>query len=389
MFKILRKKRPAMSNHIFEKTYVSFGIFILGKVSLILVLGGAGDMGSGVVEELCMRGLRVDIGDINIEKAVKLSEFLRNYGEVGVVKVNVASRDELIEVVKKYDVVVNTVGPFYKYGYSIASTLIEAGVNFIDICDDYDACENILSLSGKAVESNVTGITGLGWTPGISNILAKKGFEELGGDVNAVDIWWFGSAADSKGLAVVMHLFYALTGEVPMYLNGRFIKVKAGSSPEYVEFPGIGRLKLYFTGHPEPITLPRNMKINERVTIRGGLIPEWQNILAKFFIKIRLTSTVDRLERFSRFIHKIEDVFRSGGKQVSGVRVDVIKDGEKVSYVVMDRMRKLTSIPASIGAEMIVREKIKAVGVHPPEKIIDPNEFLQELQSRKINVTRL
>lgn len=357
--------------------------------SHVLVLGGAGDMGSGIVEELCMRGFKVDVGDINIEKAREISESLRDYGEVEVVKVNVVSRDELKDVVKKYDVVVNTVGPFYKYGYDVASTLVEAGVSFIDICDDYDACEKIIFLNNNAVKKNVIGVTGLGWTPGISNILSKKGYVELDRDVDIIDIWWFGSAADSKGLAVVMHLFYALTGEVPMYLDGRLVKVKAGSSPGYVEFPGIGRLKLYFTGHPEPITLPKSMKVKKRVTIRGGLIPGWQNSLAKFFIKIGLTSTVDRLEKFSKAIHKIEDIFRSGGKPISGVRVDVLREDKHVSYVALDRMRRLTSIPASIGVEMILKEKIKTTGIHPPEEVIDPGEFLTELQSRKISVTRL
>jgi lysine 6-dehydrogenase len=261
-------------------------------------------------------------------------------------------------------------------------------VSFVDICDDYDAAENILSLSPLAEEKGVLGVTGLGWTPGISNLLARKAYDEMGGDVEAIDIWWFGSAADSKGLAVVMHLFYALTGEVPMYLGGRLTRVKAGSSPAHTEFPHVGRLKLYYAGHPEPITIPRCMRVSDRVTLRGGLIPQWQNGLVKLFIGLGLTSTAERTERLARFLHRIEDVFRSGGKPISGVRVDVTKEGRWVTYSAVDRMRRLTSIPASLGAIMILNGEVKASGVHPPETAIGPAAFLQRIGERGIEITR-
>ena len=44
---------------------------------MILVLGGAGDMGSGVVEELCKAGIGVCIGDVRVEKAGRIAESLR------------------------------------------------------------------------------------------------------------------------------------------------------------------------------------------------------------------------------------------------------------------------------------------------------------------------
>jgi saccharopine dehydrogenase-like NADP-dependent oxidoreductase len=345
-------------------------------------------MGSGVVEELCRAGIGADIGDIRVEAAARIAESLKGAGKVDVVKVDVSKREELVKIARKYEVVVNTIGPFYKHGYRVASALVEAGVSFVDICDDYDAAENILDLSASAEERGVVGVTGLGWTPGISNLLARNAYEEIGGDAEAVDIWWFGSAADSKGLAVVMHLFYALTGDVPMYLGGRLTKVKAGSSPAYTEFPHIGRLKLYYAGHPEPLTIPRSIRVLDRVTLRGCLVPQWQNGLARLFIRLGLTSTRDRIERLAKILHKIEDVFRAGGRPLSGVRVDVIKDNRRITYLTIDRMRRLTSIPASLGAIMVLNREIRTPGVHPPEKIVNPTVFLQRLGDKGVEITR-
>ncbi|MEM2024411.1 MAG: saccharopine dehydrogenase NADP-binding domain-containing protein [Candidatus Caldarchaeum sp.] len=349
-------------------------------VGRVLVLGGAGDMGSGVVEELVSLGVEADIGDINKERAQNVAQSLKPAADVGVVKVDVLSREELTAAVKKYDVVVNAVGPFYRFGYVVADALVKAGVNGVDICDDYDATEKILGLCQEALDKGVTFVTGLGWTPGLSNILAKKCCEMLGGEVDAVDIGWFGSAADSKGLAVVMHLFHTITGDVPIYLNGRTEMVKAGTSPMFFEFPKVGRLKLYYVGHPEPITIPRHLRVLERVAVRGCLVPQWQNSLGKMFVKMGLTSSKERLERLSRFIHRIEDVFRAGGLELSGVKVVVEKGVERVSYCSVGRMRKLTAAPAALGAYLILKGELDEKGVYPPEAVISPTPFLGRLE---------
>lgn len=344
-------------------------------------------MGSGVVEELVKLGVRVDIGDINVAKAQSIAHALRDVGEVGVVRVDASSKGELAGVVKGYDVVVNAVGPFYKYGFAIAETLIDAGRNGIDLCDDHDAAEQILSLSGQAVKRGATYITGLGWTPGLSNILAKRGVEELRGEADSIDIGWFGSAADSRGLAVVMHLFHSMTGEVPQFLDGHLIMIKAGSSGITFEFPVVGKLKLYYVGHPEPLTIPRHLKVLKQVTIRGCLIPEWQTGLVKLFVRLGLTSSEEKIERLSKFINKIEDLFRTGGVALSGVKVIVERGEKRMSYASVNRMRKLTSAPAALGAYLILKGQIEMRGIFPPEAIIETRPFLEKIETMGVTVS--
>jgi len=165
-------------------------------------------MGSGVAEVLCDRDVdEVRIGDINTVNAETLVKSLSRKGcETRAFRVDALSLDSLREASVGVDAVVNTVGPFYRFGFRVASSLVELGLNFIDICDDYDATEKELGLNEKASKRNIRAIVGLGWTPEVSNLLASMGARELGG-ASAVDIYWVGSAADSKGLAVVMHLF--------------------------------------------------------------------------------------------------------------------------------------------------------------------------------------
>ncbi len=358
----------------------------------VMVLGGAGDIGSGVLEALCSMNVDTIVaGDIRYEDAKAVSENIRRLGcNCEAVKVDAIDLESLREASKDVDVVVNTIGPFYKLGFPVARNLVSLGLNFVDVCDDYDAVENILGLNGEAEKAGVTGVTGLGWTPGLSNLLALQG-SKLFGEVEAIDIYWVGSAADSKGLAVVLHLFHALIGKVPMYLGGSWTLVDAGSGGVEVSFPEpIGRLKLYYTGHPEPVTLPRHVKVKDRVTVRGGLIPPWQNAFAKFLMRALNVNSDVKAERLAKLIHKVEGVFRVGGLKVSALKVEVLGDNGKVSYVTIDRMRRLTGIPAALGAVKIAGGKIREPGIKPPEASIeDSEEFLGELEKMGIKIVKV
>jgi len=93
-----------------------------------------------------------------------------------------------------------------------------------------------------------------------------------------------------------------------MYLGGKYVYVDAEGGGVNVEFPKpIGAIK------PEPITIPRFIKVKNDVTVHGGLLPSWQNGFAKFLLKILKIDSDPKVENLSRWIHRIEDIFRAGG----------------------------------------------------------------------------
>jgi saccharopine dehydrogenase-like NADP-dependent oxidoreductase len=298
----------------------------------------------------------------------------------------------LVSVLKGANAAVGCIGPFYYFAVKMARAAVEAGVDYVDICDDYGPIEELFALDEAAKQAGVTVITGLGWTPGITNILAKRGAEELD-EVEDIKISWAGGAADSTGLAVIMHVFYAVTGNVPTYRDGAWVEVPAGSESEVVEFPApLGRIKVFHCGHPEPLTIPRYIKANT-VSLKGSLTPDWNNKLADLFARLGLIGTPAKNDRMARIIHSIEGIFRVGGIAASGARVDVRgrKDGQQrtISYGVADKMGRLTAIPAAIGAQLLAEGRIEAKGVFAPEGCIAPQPFLAELSKRGIEVHRL
>ncbi len=361
-----------------------------------VVLGGAGDMGSEAVRDLIKFTdvEQITIADLNTAAAERLAAEIGDK-RITVRKVDATSHEDLVGVIRGHDVAAGALGPFYRFERPIVEAAIEAGVDYVSICDDHDAAEAALQLDQAAAEKGRRILTGLGWTPGVTNMFARKGYDELK-DVEAINVYWAGSSADSEGLAVILHTIHIFTGSVVSFQNGGFVEIKAGTGKEVVDFPlPMGKITTFHLGHPEPVTLPRYLKGVREVTLKGGLAENYLNSLAKMMVALGLTATPARKQRLGKLMKKLMPIFPSDkNRSLSGARVDVtgFKDGKKVkiTYASVDHMKRLTGIPLSIGTYMMGQGKIARKGVFGPEVegAVNPDEFLKELDRRGVRVER-
>ncbi|MCL4450200.1 MAG: saccharopine dehydrogenase NADP-binding domain-containing protein [Candidatus Thermoplasmatota archaeon] len=368
-----------------------------------LVIGGAGDMGSSVLEDLGSHGAgELIVGDIS-EKSIEgvISKLKKKGIDAKGEKVDVNNARELSKAVQKADVVVNTVGPFYRFEKKILDTIRDFDIGYVDICDDFDVTSDVFRSRTKGDKVKARIIVGMGWTPGITNVCARDGYEQME-SVKEINIAWVGSAADAAGKAVIEHTFHAVTGDVPMFLNGAITSVPARQFHKEIEFPDpINKVDTYYTGHPEPITIPLFLKGVETVTVRGALVPDWQNHLVSQFADIGLTENklveikgnkVSAREFLVNFVHDTLEQFKAGGVDKSAFWVEVKgrKNGKKVAirYSGADTMKRLTGIPAAIGAKFLAENPSLKNGLYAPEGIIEPTFLFKELKKRKIVVKK-
>lgn len=359
----------------------------------VVVLGGAGDMGSRVARELARSGeVQLVVADLRAEKAEALAAELGP--GVTACPVDATDRDSLLRALRDAAVAVNCIGPFYRYAEGILHAAIAAGVSYVDICDDDDATLRLLALDGLARRRGITALIGIGWTPGVSNLLARRAWERLDA-VDSIDITWVGSAADSEGEAVIKHVIHAVAREVPIYRDHRWTRVAALSGIREVEFPPpIGRVPAYFCGHPEPITLPRFLDGVGDVTVRGYLLPAEIQRLTRALIDLDLASTERKIDGLAGLLQPFLPVLAHlGGKPappVSGVRVDArgTRAGRAaaVSYCAIDTMERLTGIPPAVAALMLARGDLAGKGVLAPEGCLPTEPFFAELARRQIEV---
>lgn len=357
----------------------------------IVVLGGCGDMGSFVVRDLMAHSdAHVTIADYRRGAAEHLADGLGDRANAAFVDAD--DPESLVEALAGADGAVGCIGPFYRYAPILTRAAIRAGVPYVDICDDWGPMDELASMDDDARAAGVTVINGLGWTPGLTNLMAKKAAAQLE-EVAEVRMYWAGGAADSQGLAVVMHLLYALTGDVPTVRGGRRIMVPAGSGRELVDFPApLGAVEVFHCGHPETLTVPRVIAA-DTVFLKGGLTPRWNNWLATALVKLGLTRSHRSITRVSRITHRLEGVVGLGSVPQSGARVDVVgrrgADHVKVSYGVTDKMGRLTGIPAAVGAMALAQGEVAVPGVHAPEDILEPDRIFEPLEVRGIHIVEI
>ncbi|MFX1551920.1 MAG: hypothetical protein ACFFB9_16335, partial [Promethearchaeota archaeon] len=209
----------------------------------------------------------------------------------------------------------------------------------------------------------------------------------------SIRVLWFEDSGETIGFGQLAHWAHIAMGKVPQFINGEWKNIKALSDREIIKFPApLGSVPLYFVGHPEPVTLPLYVETEEAIC-KGGILPESDILLTKTLDKIIINKHEIIMKLVCKFFLKILPLITGKVEEreiVSSFRTDVIglKNQKNVhlSYSVIGEVAKLTSVPASITAQMILNKDITSHGVFPPEGCPDLNldKVKKELEKRNI-----
>ncbi len=371
-------------------------------MSKVTVLGGCGAIGSVAVRTLALGGVfsEIVIAEKRTEMACELAKQI-DAAKISVVEVNADDAASIKRAVAGSDVVLNCIGPFYKYGAPILRAVIEAGINFVDVCDDMDATLNELALDEAARSAGVSALMGMGNSPGLGNVLVKFCAELLLSQVDAVDIYHIHGGEAVEGPAVIEHRFHSMETDIPMFLDGKFVQVRmlepSGMAlMEETDFRDVGTYPVYPYPHPETITLPRYLKGIQRVTNLGSVLPIEYFHMIQDVIRLGLGAEkklrVQGVEVNSRqfavafvLARREEILKRTGFSSACGclkVKVRGTKDGQSHTYVFSMSSRsggvgEGTGIPAALGAMLMGQGRITKRGVFPPEAVVSPLEMLK------------
>ncbi|OGO61818.1 MAG: saccharopine dehydrogenase, partial [Chloroflexi bacterium RBG_19FT_COMBO_48_23] len=370
-------------------------------MSKVTILGGSGAVGSIATETLASSGVfsEITVADINFAAARKLVGKLKG-AKLSVAELDAENPHSIRRAIGGSAVVLNCVGPFYKHGPTIMKAVIEAGINYVDVCDDFDATEKLLAMDDKAKKAGVSALIGMGSSPGVANVLVRFCADSLLDQVEAVDIYHAHGGEKIEGAAVVKHRIHSMKVDIPMFLDGKFTTVNlfedSGKAlEEETEFKDVGTYSVYGYPHPETITLPKYLKGVKRVTNLGLVLPPAYAELIKGMVRLDITDEkpievqghkVIPLEFAVAYIlSQREKLMKEAGiNQPMGCLKIVVKgykDGGKNTYIFSmssrgQGMGEGTGIPAAIGAILMGTGKITEKGVLPPEACVNPMDLL-------------
>ena len=365
------------------------------------MLGGCGGIGTVATRTLVATDDvdEIVVADVRADAAAALAD------ELGDPRLRGAGFDatdpaSVAEVIDGADVVLSCVGPFYRFGEPLLAAAIDAGVAFVDVCDDLDATERQLALHDRAVAAGVTAVIGMGNSPGLANVLARYAADLLLDEVTSVDIMHIHGGEPDEGGAVIRHRIHAMTNDVPVFVDGeqRMVRMLEPSGAEFVvdtDFRDVGRYPVYPYPHPETITLPRHLPGLRRATNLGVVFPLPYFELTMDVVRTGICTTepieVDGTEVVPRDVavaHILRERPRllaeagiTGPAGCLKVVVGGTSGGEEHTWVFSlsssgDGAGEGTGIPAGLGALMVLRGDVAGPGVLPPEAAVDPVAML-------------
>ena len=368
----------------------------------VLALGGCGGIGKYAVKTLVEQEVcdHIIVADRDGKRAAAFAAQMGN--RVEPLTLDISNRSALEHAVAASDLVTNTIGPFFRFGAEVLTICIEKRRHYVDICDDWEPTLKLLELNDRARAAGITAIVGLGVTPGISNMLAKKALLELDSAEQVFTGWWVDAAKPdiivSQPSAATLHGIHQLTGSIRTFENGKYTDTRP-ISPVDLEYPGMGMRRAYTIGHPEAVTFPRyyptlKTSMNVFTTSKTTLI---EIKALAWFINHKIIS-VDTGARIAEKIQGPADPNETPEwmlAQMANQRkywcpplfalVTGLKNGKPASAACAilsappGGMGGVTGIPLAIGATMILRNEITKFGVFSPEGVLEPDAFLNAI----------
>ncbi len=361
----------------------------------VVVLGGAGETGAALSADLAALG-EIDelvVADVDRERAEALVASLPG-GSAVAARIDVHDAERALELLDGADLLMNCLS-FTLFGPAL-ELATRAGVDYADLISEPSPEQR------RAVEAaGITAVSGLGATPGLSNVLVRDAAGRLD-EVREAHVSWvsFRTIAPSPGLLDT--ILWELADDCPTrfsFQDGRYEHAGFMEGSRLVDFaPPVGRQRVYYVPHPEVMTLPRHFPTLRVCAVRGSYRPELME-------HARVLNTYGLLDEGAREETKARVWERFGAVRDEApwllfVHVDVIglRGGSpvRVAYDVshptswgQEGTGRMTGTCAAVGAQLLARHGRTAPGFVAPEAYFDPREFLAELERRgTVTVTR-
>jgi len=372
-----------------------------------LVLGGCGAMGSEATRDLALTSSlsEIVVADVDAGKAAAFCDGLAD-PRLRAMAVDVTDKAALIQLFGAFDIVVNCTS--YKFGLGITEAAIAAGRNMLDLGGLYNTPLQ-LEMDDRARAAGCTILLGCGATPGVTNLMARRGSEHMD-ELHEIHVAFatFRAIAPSPGLLdTVLDEFSPGTKRF-YYEDGQFIETTPFTGAREVVFaPPVGKQIVYYVPHSETRTMPRFFGPSlRRVDVRGCWRPETMEGLRTFnrfgllgTDPVRIAGAEIAPKAFLRecflqqssptddeewaFLVNVEVVGRRGP---GGIVATYNLSHPPKSKWQFSCTAKVTGIPASIGAQLLAGGQARRPGVLAPEACFDPQAFFAELAKREILV---
>lgn len=376
-----------------------------------LVLG-SGLMGRAIAFDLLHNTTFSTVSVLDENKEM-LDESKRFFGEEESIifyHQDVTATSEIKSFFADADVVISAVP--YLFNENLTKLAISQNCHFVDLGGNNIVVQNQKKLFSQAEKAKITIIPDSGLAPGLVSILTKYLVDEYD-HLSRVNLRVGGLPKHPKE-PWNYQLVFSANGLINEYVedaivldHGTIKTVPSLTQCESIQFPEpFGILEAFMTSGGSstlPYTYKDKIDYLDYKTIR---YPGHLDMIKPLF-DLGLGSTepvsindtlVSPREMLINLLHK---TLPSNGEDVVLLKVTAELKVESNTKIVifemidyfdpktnLSSMMRTTSIPVSVTADLIAREKISSFGVFTPEEIIPASLFLDELRKRKMIIEK-
>lgn len=378
----------------------------------MLVLG-AGLQGSACAYDLLQNPdvTEVRLADVNISH---IPDFLAPYSGKRLVPTHVDVRDRaaVLAVMRESNAVMSAI-PYY-FNLDLARLAVEAGTHFCDLGGNTEIVFQQKELDAAAKAKGITVIPDCGLAPGMVNILAQHGIEQMD-TVRSVKIF-VGGLPQHPEPPLNYQIVYSLEGVLDYYTtlswvlrDGKRTRVTALSELEDVSFAApVGTLEAFHTAgglstmafryegqipsmEYKTLRYPGHAHIMEAIRELG--------LLELAPVEVKGMKVIPR----DLFVSAVGPrLTKPKGHDLVALRVIVVGSkgdkAKKVEWELLDyydekhgisAMMRTTGYSLSITGQMQARGEITPAGVHTPDESVNATAYVAALAKRGVVIREL
>jgi len=376
-----------------------------------LVLG-AGKMGTVLAKDLIESDSqhKVTLVDVSNEHLKRASEFIQSE-RLSLLQRDVEEGRQMEEIFKGKDVALCAL--LHRHSLPLLEIAVREGVHFVDLVGEGPL--DRLTYDEEAKKKRVCIISGLGVSPGITNICVGKGIHPLD-EVERAMIYVGGNPVQPKP-PLNYRIVYAVESlldfyerKVPILKNGEIQEVEPLSGIESISFPApFSEMECFYTDGLNSLIYTMKGKVQDELaekTIRYKGHAQQVKVLMESGLFSREPIQVgDQQVVPRRVLEAVLDSEMKLGDEEDVTLLRIIVEGKREGqsethiFEMIDpfdsekgytSMAKTTSFPASVAAQMLTSGRISQRGSLFPEGIFHDELYqplMEELEKRGVVVT--
>ena len=380
----------------------------------IVLLGGGGLMARATARDLLedRPDVRLVLADLNVDAAESVAAWLEPVARdrLSTVRADASDVASVRDVIAGADALINAAQ--YYFNVPVMRAALAERVPYVDLGGLFHVSREQLELHGEFARAGLTAVIGMGSTPGITNVQARRAAQDLE-RVDRIDVFCANTPeADApEDFGYSIHTILDELSRAPVvFRDGELRELEPLAEPTTWDFvEPIGPKEVHHSLHSELATLPssyaeRGLRDCSFKLNYFGYTPRALrelNDMADGMPRAELVVELMRRREASRATRRAcgedPDAFvvdhEEGAVEVSGsrngrpatVRIDTLavgRDDWRISGGTL-----LTATPPGIVAGWLADGSLDAPGVHPPEAVVEPARLFDALESRGIRTT--